>query len=118
TLLGPADTVRTAQGLDNGQRDEFTCMLTGTKLACWGADPWGQLGQGVPAQHMTPVAVPPPTAGLSWQSVVLGRDHACATTSDGSAYCWGYDGNGAVRATVARGRNQPCIASAPCDAAT
>jgi alpha-tubulin suppressor-like RCC1 family protein len=57
---------------------------------CWGANGYGQLGNGSTAPSATPVAV----SGLTGISrVAVGHNHTCAVGS-GAIWCWGrnYDG--------------------------
>lgn len=74
-----------------------SCALTSEgKVACWGFNGQGALGNGTFNTSTTAVAVGAP---LSTQTVVQisGRNHRfCAVTSAGSAYCWGggFMGNG------------------------
>lgn len=73
----------------------FACALT-TKgaVTCWGANTYGQLGDGTTTNSPKPVA----TVGLSKKVKALGAGgyHACAVTTGGKAKCWGYNGEGAV----------------------
>ena len=72
-----------------------TCGLTKTGEAyCWGANNFGQLGNGRPGtQHASPALV---SGGHTWASVTAGYDHTCGMTIVGKAYCWGYNGYGAL----------------------
>jgi alpha-tubulin suppressor-like RCC1 family protein len=117
TPLGSAELIDRAGSTPIEPQTPFACMISGSKLSCWGANSHGELGQGKPARELTPVPVAPPS-GATWTKVVSGDDHACAVASTGTLYCWGYDGEGAVRAGVARGESQPCIAGQPCNAPT
>src|SRR3954449_7452903 len=57
-------------------------------VVTWGANTYGQLGDGTVVLHHTPAAI----AGLS--SVVQiegGREHGLARTADGSVYAWGWN---------------------------
>jgi alpha-tubulin suppressor-like RCC1 family protein len=75
---------------------EHTCGLTTTGAAyCWGSPSFGQLGTG---GWMDSVATSPvPVAGgLTFVSISAGHSHTCALTTDGTAYCWGYNGSGRV----------------------
>ncbi|HTR53319.1 MAG TPA: hypothetical protein VMJ10_21645, partial [Kofleriaceae bacterium] len=91
-------------------------MLDGTKLSCWGDNPNGELGQGMTSAHAVPVEVAPPGTGLTWKSLVGGDYHACGEASDDHLYCWGYDGEGAIRAVDPHGYMQPCSSAQTCDA--
>lgn len=67
---------------------QVTCGITADgALHCWGLNTLsGILGTGDTQDRATPTRVeglPPVT------SVTLGRDHACALTADGAAWCWG-----------------------------
>ncbi len=72
-----------------------TCGITTTGLGyCWGADGRGQLGNG---GGVASSASPSPIAGgHDWISLSAGIDHTCGVTSEGIAYCWGSDDEGAI----------------------
>ena len=78
-----------------------TCAITGFgQPYCWGRDDNGQLGDDVPA-----VSMPLPTAvdtsvlqggDKAMAQITAGGFHSCAITAAGKAFCWGYDGFGAL----------------------
>jgi alpha-tubulin suppressor-like RCC1 family protein len=70
-----------------------TCGLDVAGAAyCWGDNLSGQLGSGSIAARSE---VPTPVSGaFTFQSITVGRLHACAVTTGGIAYCWGANGNG------------------------
>jgi alpha-tubulin suppressor-like RCC1 family protein len=71
-----------------------TCALTPNGTAyCWGGDRYGQLGDG---GGVTAHGLPPtPVAGnLTFASLSAGFRHVCGLTTDGKAYCWGYNYHG------------------------
>ena len=71
-----------------------TCALTTEgKAYCWGQDGNGQLGNNSTTKSSIPVAVQMP-AGVSFQSIVANGFHTCALTTEGKAYCWGWNGYG------------------------
>lgn len=61
-----------------------TCQLVGTALRCWGYNGYGQLGVGDVNLRKVPTAL----TG-TWRQIALGRNHACAIATDGTAWCWG-----------------------------
>ncbi len=68
------------------------CALTTTGAAyCWGANHYGQLGDGTTTNSAVPVAV---AGRLTFAGVRVGSDHACGVTTAGAAYCWGDNGLG------------------------
>jgi alpha-tubulin suppressor-like RCC1 family protein len=75
------------------------CALTttaGGDIWCWGANDYGQLGDGTQTDNPTPVQVDNLGGSLSFTSVRAGGLHTCATTSANETYCWGYGYTGAL----------------------
>jgi alpha-tubulin suppressor-like RCC1 family protein len=68
-----------------------TCaLLADGRVACWGANWWGQLGDGTTVPRLTPIF-----AGItSAATISAGSSHTCAVSSTGAAYCWGDNASG------------------------
>jgi alpha-tubulin suppressor-like RCC1 family protein len=69
-------------------------------MFCWGANTYGQVGDGTSENRLVPVAVSP---DLDFVRVRAGN-HACALTISDAAYCWGQGtsgqlGNGATESS-------------------
>jgi alpha-tubulin suppressor-like RCC1 family protein len=71
---------------------EFACAMSGTQVACWGANNNGGLGTG-PSYTIafTPVIVPLPNNPVSSLS---GGEHDMCVVSGTTPYCWGTTDNG------------------------
>jgi len=72
----------------------LTCALTPDGTAyCWGGDRYGQLGDGggVTAHGLPPTRV---ATTLTFASLSAGFRHVCGLTTDGKAYCWGWNYRG------------------------
>lgn len=69
---------------------DFTCALTSSgEVYCWGANDTGQLGNGSSSPSLSPVRVQlPPT---SFKALSARGGGACALSTGGEAYCWGYN---------------------------
>jgi alpha-tubulin suppressor-like RCC1 family protein len=72
----------------------FTCGVRTTgRLFCWGADLYGQLGNGPPnAAQGSPVQVA--GARTDWVGVMTAQFHTCARTTIRRIFCWGGDSSG------------------------
>jgi alpha-tubulin suppressor-like RCC1 family protein len=65
-------------------------LRTDGSLWSWGANGFGQLGQGSTATADHPVKV-----GMgSWRAVSGGLEHSLGIQSDGTLWAWGFNGNG------------------------
>lgn len=75
-----------------------TCGLTAQgKAYCWGSDDGGRLGNGGTtgnSQSPFPVDISPITGEKVFVHLTAGDAHFCGLTSQGAAYCWGYDSHG------------------------
>ncbi|MDB4953970.1 MAG: regulator of chromosome condensation [Myxococcales bacterium] len=68
-----------------------TCAVMSDKtVRCWGANGFGQLGDGGQTDAATPVT--PKLRGI--EDIAFGAAHACALLDDGSIACWGKIGVG------------------------
>ena len=84
--LGPAPDRRLSAGAGT------TCRIDdqGT-LQCWGANTWGQLGDGTSLSRGQPTVVA--EAG-PWRSVSTGLSHTCAIDASNGLWCWGENREG------------------------
>src|SRR5207247_242978 len=66
-----------------------TCGFTTAGAAyCWGANYFGQLGDGTTTQLTSPSAV---GGALTFAVASAGFQYTCGVTTAGAAYCWGYN---------------------------
>ena len=87
-VLGLASAVR-AVAAGGGH----TCALTeGSGVKCWGANYYGQVGDGTTTNRTAPADVVGLAGGV--RAIASGLWHTCAQTEDGASKCWGYNGNG------------------------
>ena len=69
-----------------------TCGITGNRrLACWGSNSFGQIGNGTIFSSATPTLV---LGAMDIVDVAAGGAHTCALTVAGDAYCWGSNRSG------------------------
>jgi alpha-tubulin suppressor-like RCC1 family protein len=82
-----------------------TCALVSGGVKCWGANSFGQLGDGSVTQRLTPVDVVGLTSGVA--AIAAGSSHTCARTVLGGVKCWGNNAAGKL------GNNSLLLADSP-----
>ena len=93
---------------------DYSCALDGSgKGYCWGSDNNANLGNGSPttAQRLPDDVVMP--SGVSFATMYAGRNHTCALTAAGNAYCWGSSSNGQIGDGFFATRNTPVAVAMP-----
>ncbi len=81
-----------ATAIDSG--NEFSCALVAGEVLCWGANDFGQLGDGSNQGALVPRAV---ELGGPVGAIALGTEHACAIVTEGGdpvVKCWGRNDGG------------------------
>jgi alpha-tubulin suppressor-like RCC1 family protein len=84
-----------------------TCGLTESGEAyCWGGDRYGQAGDGGGATHHG--TMPTPVAGgHRFSTLSPGARYVCGITTEGKAYCWGYNYDGQLGEGTNVNRDSP-----------
>jgi alpha-tubulin suppressor-like RCC1 family protein len=88
---------------------QFTCaLLSGGSVKCWGANNYGQLGDGTTSNRYEPTQVTvngQPISGVA--SLSGGYEHACAVLTNGQAMCWGRNDYGQLGDGTTTNRSVP-----------
>ena len=72
---------------------DHTCAVTSSGVVrCWGANGYGQLGNGTTTPSLTPVNVSGLPTGVV--AVSTGVHDSCALTTSGGVWCWGVNTSG------------------------
>lgn len=88
-----------------------TCGLTTDGSAwCWGANPFGQLGDSTITARTAPVAVATP---VKFASISAAADHTCGLTDSGAAWCWGRNNSGQLGDGTVTNRPAPVQVNLP-----
>lgn len=86
--------------------EAHTCAVTtGGAVKCWGANTYGQLGDGTVYRQPTPVDVSGLSSGMD--VVATGVGHTCVRAADGSARCWGWNQHGQLGDNTPENRLTP-----------
>ena len=74
---------------------DYSCaVLTSGVVKCWGANDFGQLGNGTQDASLTPVTVTGLTGASKIAVSSAQLSHSCALTTAGAMACWGNNGDG------------------------
>lgn len=73
----------------------FSCALSDGQVFCWGANDKGQLGSSSADTHVPTTVMADESSPLTNVTrIAAGSEHACALTTSGQAYCWGWNAYG------------------------
>src|SRR5262249_51371223 len=78
-------------------------------LRCWGANDFGQLGNGMTDRLYTP---PMTDVATNLRGIVIGDMHTCGLNGNGGVICWGNNGYGQLGDGTANSRSTPGTVSA------
>lgn len=81
-----------------------SCVLSTTRVLCWGGNDRGQLGDGESESRDTPAGI---VLDLEFAQISAGFAHSCGVTRGGDAYCWGWDERGQLGDATTTSRNAP-----------
>ena len=91
--------------------NQHTCALkTDGTAYCWGSNYYGKLGDNTTTNRSTPVqvhGVDDVGSLTDIANISAGNSHTCATKTDGSAYCWGYNNSGRLGDNTTTNRSTP-----------
>lgn len=89
---------------------DSTCAVSDAgEVWCWGANTYGQLGNGTtdPDPHPTPQVI---AGSKDFYAITGGANHFCATTWQGSLSCWGMNAHGQLgNGTVGGSSGTPAV---------
>jgi len=80
-------------------------LLSNGSVKCWGANNYGQLGDGTTTNRNEPAQVSGLTSGVV--SISGGYEHTCAVLTNGEAKCWGKNGYGELGDGTTTNRSVP-----------
>ena len=86
-----------------------TCGILSGNVYCWGDNTYGQLGNNLTIDSLTPVKVYKETGILSGKEVsnmFAAQDHNCAI-AEGEVYCWGRNNYGQLGDGTTTNRSKP-----------
>ena len=92
---------------------DHSCALAAGTVRCWGANGFGQLGNGTTTDSGTPVMAMAITTAIA---VSVGFTHSCALLASGVITCWGSNANGQLGDSTATNRTTPVIVAGISDA--
>jgi len=71
-----------------------SCGITlDSQAYCWGANTFGQLGDGTTVERIRPVPV---AGGLRFRQLEAGDEYTCGLTLEDRAFCWGFNSTGVL----------------------
>lgn len=108
----------------------ISSAMLGSKIYCWGYNPFGQLGNGTTGRDSIPIPVAASAAfsgramdvssavagSASAMTIAAGYDHTCALDTVGLAWCWGSNALGQL-GTSSLAFGPGVISAAPIDVA-
>mgnify|MGYP000914713683 CR=1 FL=1 len=102
TLPSPGTATDVQAGLGHA-----CALLTDGKVACWGDDIFGSVGNGPSGSTVSaPVLITLPSPGTA-SALALGWRHSCALLTDGSVTCWGHNSGGQLGQNDRTSRDAP-----------
>jgi alpha-tubulin suppressor-like RCC1 family protein len=108
-LAGCTPTAGSDPVVDIGAGGIHTCAVRKSgKVACWGDNSHGQLGNGTNTSSAVPVGVP----GVSGATAVTGGEHhTCVIVTGGAVRCWGRNDHGQLGNGLTTDSNVPVSVS-------
>ena len=91
--------------IDVGMYQHSCALLSTGVVSCWGANSYGQLGDGVNPLRSSPTDVFGLSSGVT--ALSAGRFASCGVLSSGGVKCWGNNGYGGLGVSSPRYHNKP-----------